>query len=211
MGRVYNRGMTRLVTFIGLAALITGGACSSSSVQSTDAGGGADRDVAAACGCEDGLAVDIQGDGDPVHLTSGDYTAAGRSDLGYANLASTDVLVRPDTVLTSCLSKPMPWAASTTGQGSVVYWLQACAGPGSAPPCFWLSANNSGSGALTSLYIDRAGQAFRANATSVGTSFRAFQTPLASTIDGQFTLALEDGRTLSGTLRVCVLASINFD
>jgi hypothetical protein len=214
--------MKRVAKLFGIAALLTGQACSSSPVKPVDAGDTGDGEVgSAACGCGGGFAVDIQGDGDSLHLTSGDYTGADwRSDLGsYANLLSTDINNRPTVVQTECLSTATPWAESTTGEVSLVYWVQACAGPDSAPPCVWLKGN-SAPGFFTSLYIDRAGRAFRASITTMTTSFQPFQTPLSSTIDGQFTLEIQDGemtdagapttRTLSGTLRVCVLASVNF-
>jgi len=113
-------------------------------------------------------------------------------------------------VVGSCLADARPWAASTTGEGSQVYWLQACAGPGGAPPCVWLNGNAVNPVSLGSLYVDRSGRAIRGYVDMLTSTFQSFQTPLSTTVEGTFNLVLEDGRTLTATFRVCLLASINF-
>lgn len=172
----------------------------------TGQGGAGQGGSGQACGCGGGLAIDVQGDGDPLHLTSADYTGQWRSRddsvVIDADVTHTDL---DNTALTECFDPPRPWAESTSGEGSVVYWIQACAGPGSAPPCLWLAYDIG-----YSRYVDRTGRAFYVDIKSLSTTFQSFKTGQGQSIDGQFTIMLDDGRTLTGTLRVCVLATINF-
>ena len=169
--------------------------------------GGGSGGGGSSCPCANDLAVDIEGDGARLHLTSGDYEAGGRSNLSNANLLAG----RPSlTTLAACLTEPRPWAESTSGQGSVLYWVQACAGPGSAPPCLWLNPNAVNPVSLGSLYVDRSGQSIRGYVSAISSSFRSFQSSLSETLEGTFSMGLEDGRTLTADFRVCLLANINF-
>jgi len=169
--------------------------------------GGGSGGGGSSCPCAGDLAVDLDGDGARLHLTSGDFVADGRSNLPNANLLAGRSSL---TTLPACLTDPKPWAESTSGQGSMVYWVQACAGPGSAPPCVWLNANAVNPVSLGSLYVDRSGQSIRGYVTAISSSFRSFQSSLSETLEGTFSMALEDGRTLTADFRVCLLANINF-
>jgi len=151
---------------------------------------------AAACTCPTGLFVDVVGDGDPLHLTS--------ADVGRLQG------VRPNTemtVATQCLSPPVPWVDWATGEISLPYYIEACAGPGNAPPCVLLNGDYVAPGSYGSSYVDRTGQTFRADATL---TWSPPQVQLMRSFDGSYTLKLEDGRTLSGTFDACLIAFWNF-
>ena len=184
----------------GGAAGMTGGAGGSGG----GAGGGAGS--GSTCACTGPLAVDVVGDGDPLHLTAADYVAGGHTDLPIANITANT----GGEVVPACLAAPVPWAECTTGGGSQVYWIQACAGPGGGAPCIWLNGNAVNPISLGSLYVDRSGRAIRGYVSALASSFVSFQTPLGQTIEGTFSMTLEDGRTLTATFRVCLLASYNF-
>jgi hypothetical protein len=158
------------------------------------------------CACADPLAVDLTGDGATLHLMSGDYSGGGHDNLSFANIAkpASDI-----ATVSACMADGRPWAESTTGGGSQVYWIQACAGPGAAPPCVWLNGNAVHPISLGSVYVDRSGKTIRGYVDMLQSSFQSFATPLSQTIEGTFHLVLEDGRTLTATFSVCLLASVS--
>jgi hypothetical protein len=141
-----------------------------------------------------------------LHLTSGDYSSGGQDNLSFANIVNhlSDI-----TTVSACMADARPWAESTTGGGSQVYWIQACAGPGAAPPCVWLNANAVNPISLGSRYVDRSGKTIRGYVDMLHSSFESFVTPLSQTIEGTFHLVLEDGRTLTATYNVCLLANVS--
>jgi len=109
---------------------------------------------------------------------------------------------------TACLSPPRPWVEWTTGEISVPYYVQACAGPGGAPPCVLLNGDFVAPGSYGSSYVDRTGRTFRADASiDVPGGPRP---ELMQAFDASYVLNLEDGRTLSGTFHVCLIAIENF-
>jgi hypothetical protein len=191
----------------GDGAAAAGGTLGGGGGGGTSGSGGASGGGGSSCPCAGDLAVDLDGDGARLHLTSGDFAADGRSNLPNANLLANGSGI---TTLAACLNDPRPWAQSASGQISTVYWVQACAGPGSAPPCVWLNANFINPVSLGSLYVDRSGQSIRGYVTTISSSFRPFQPQLSETLEGTFGMALEDGRTLTADFRVCLLANVNF-
>ena len=159
-------------------------------------GGGGRLGGSGGSSCPTGLFVDVVGNGDPLHLTS--------ADVGRLQG------VRPNTemtVATQCLSPPVPWVDWATGEISLPYYIEACAGPGNAPPCVLLNGDYVAPGSYGSSYVDRTGQTFRADATL---TWSPPQVQLMRSFDGSYTLKLEDGRTLSGTFDACLIAFWNF-
>jgi len=86
--------------------------------------------------------------------------------------------------------------------------FQACAGPGAAPPC--LTVEVSGNTFLgspktcetwNSTYVDRDGHVFRGRAISA----IGYCPYLEEVAEGDYVILLEDGRKLTGHLRVCLL------
>jgi hypothetical protein len=152
------------------------------------------------CPCGGVLSVDLAGDGDPLHLTSADYVAGVQSRLPVADLTMTSTSF---TAVPACLAEPRPWAESLDGGFMRIYWVQACAGPGGAPPCIWLNPSSS----WGSLYVDRAGHEILGNGETFGSSYRGIDTPLGEAVEGTFSMTLEDGRTLTASFRVCLLAT----
>jgi len=183
-----------------------GGAGGASAGPGGAPGAGGAAGSGSACACTGPLAIDVEGDGDPLHLTSADYSAGGHPDLPIANI-TTNV---GGQVVPACVAEPVPWAECTSGGGSQVYWIQACAGPGGGVPCIWLNGNAVNPISLGSLYVDRSGRSIRGYVSALASSFVSFQTPLGQTIEGTFSMILEDGRTLTATFRACLLASYNF-
>jgi len=132
------------------------------------------------------------GDGDPLHLTSTDVSAL-VSWLG--NPIVTQAAAQ-------CVPAAVPWSEWATGEINDDYLTVACAGPDAAPPCITLNGNATAPGSLMSTYVDRAGNMLRGDATVTAVRPNA----LMGTVTGQYTLHLEDGRTLSGLFQVCLLA-----
>jgi hypothetical protein len=201
-----------------IAGLLLGvGACGAASLQSADGGapdatndaprdrpvetemdsGGDASDAGdpGPCLCESDLYIDLMGDGEPIRLTSGDVTEL--QMFIERNRSSSPVDVAPQ-----CFAPPRPWELWSGGGYSGSYYTQACAGPGSAPPCLLLNLNSR-----RGTYVDRAGTSFGG---SVDFSTNQNVPGLMQTVAFQYTLMLDDGRTLSGSFRVCILAIVHF-
>ena len=91
---------------------------------------------------------------------------------------------------------------------NLAYYIQACAGPGATPPCVLLNGDAVATGSFASIYVDRNGQTFGADARL--TLSMSYSPDSQQALDGSFTLKLMDGRSLSGTFRTCLLATINW-
>jgi hypothetical protein len=149
---------------------------------------GTDDAGAPACSCPSGLAIEVNGDGAPLSLTS-----ANVSSLNQSGPAS------------ACLASAPPWAQDTSGQVYELRMIEACAGPGAQGPCLLLRLDDF-SCSFNSTYIDRAGNAFKGNAAVI-TNWSS-QTPLTGMVEGDYSIRLKDGRLLTGHLRVCLIDRI---
>ena len=140
--------------------------------------------------------MDVLGDGDPLHLTSADVTYVQQLQGVQSRLA------------TQCLSPPIPWVEWASGEINLPYYIEACAGPGATPPCVLLNGDAIATGSFASIYVDRSGQTFGADARL--TLSKSQSPEWQQALDGTFTLKLMDGRTLSGTFRTCLLATLGW-
>jgi hypothetical protein len=157
------------------------------------------------CSCPSDLSITVTGDGAPLSLGSGDASSLEGLDPGVIGGISH--------IASACLPFSRPWGEFTRGQLNGVHDVQACAGPGMAPPCLTLRApgetdlpdSGYGScGSWDSTYVDRDGHVFRGNVIA---SYR--YTDLEQVAEGDYVIRLDDGRTLMGHFRVCLLHRID--
>ncbi len=146
--------------------------------------GGGGAGGGSSCSCPSGLAIEVTGDGAPLSLASADVSSIVDSR-------------------SACLASSPPWAMDDSGEVSRLRLIQACAGPGGQGPCLSLDINGAICGS-NSTYIDRAGNVIRGKATAI-TNW-SWQTPLMGAVEGDYSIRLEDGRVLTGHLRVCLIA-----
>src|SRR5262249_48733875 len=106
------------------------------------------------------------------------------------------------------LASSPPWAESTSGQVYRLQKIEACAGPAGQPPCLLLQDFDAPNCSNLSTYTDRSGTVFHGNVVTV-TNW-TINTGLMQSVEGDYAIRLSDGRTLTGHLRVCLLARLNF-
>ena len=205
----------------GFATSATG----SSAWPASSRAGGADTDAGCAgenCGCGEGpFWLEVEGAPDDPSLQTFSFPGPPFYQLpDLVDAASTEEDAARDTpfycVATPpggggsdprpkpvCDPAPVTWFAEFIGAINRLALVSACAQPDFNGPCIAIRGQGASSG--KSFYRDRTGKLHAFRTTSAGADHAPFASRLRDTHTGSFVGMLEDGRTVSGRFRACLL------